>query len=182
MSFWRDGFWTKANRLDSPNKNNRPNIDVSLIVIHNISLPAGRFATGHIEQLFCNTLDTSLHESYASLHGVEVSAHFLIHRTGRVTQFVSCDERAWHAGLSTFEECDNCNDFSIGIELEGTDHLPYEAEQYNALAELVIDIMKRYPSIKKTNIVGHCDIAPGRKTDPGPSFNWTRFYQQVFKL
>ena len=144
-------------------------------MIHNISLPAGCFGTGHVEALFCNALDCAAHPDFAELEGLTVSSHFLIGRDGSLVQFVSCDRRAWHAGVSIWCDRENCNDFSIGIELEGTDRQPYEDAQYRELVALTRRLRRRYPSLAAGAIVGHSDIAPGRKTDPGPAFDWARF-------
>ena len=169
-----------ASCQSSPNFNARPDpADISLLVIHNISLPAGEFATGYIDQLFCNTLDCHSHPSFESLRGVEVSAHFLIRRCGELVQFVALDQRAWHAGLSSFGGRDNCNDFSLGVELEGTDHQAYTEQQYQTLVQLTSELQERYPMITAERIVGHCDIAPGRKTDPGAAFDWLSFRQRL---
>lgn len=168
---WHDG----ARIRPSPNFNARPEgCRPSLLVVHNISLPPGCFGGADIDALFCNTLDCRAHPFYRELEGLRVSAHFLIDRGGSLTQFVSCDARAWHAGVSSWCGRGNCNDFSIGIELEGTDHDAYEAPQYAALSALVGTLRRRYPSLAAAPIVGHADIAPGRKTDPGPSFSWSR--------
>ncbi len=142
---------------------------MSLIVIHAISLPPDQFGGQGVEQLFTNTLDPTEHPYYAEIAHLRVSAHFFIQRDGALTQFVSTEDRAWHAGVSCWRERERCNDFSIGIELEGCDTLPFEAVQYDRLAELVRAIEARYPI---EDVVGHCDIAPGRKTDPGPFFDW----------
>lgn len=152
---------------------------VDLLVIHNISLPPGQFGTGCVEQLFCNQLDFCRHESFDSLRGVTVSAHFFVQRDGAILQFVSTDARAWHAGASRFEGRDNCNDFSIGIELEGTDHVPFTDAQYAALLWLARGLMQNYSQLAPGRIVGHSDIAPGRKTDPGPAFDWARLRQAL---
>lgn len=162
-------------RCESPHFNLRPNNEISLLVIHNISLPAGCFGTPYIDQLFLGCLDIEADSSFADLAGLEVSAHYLIRRGGEVIQYVSCDERAWHAGVSSFEERVGCNDFAIGIELEGTDSTPYCDIQYQALSQLAKALMAQYPEITADRVVGHCDIAPGRKTDPGDSFDWERF-------
>ena len=162
----------------SPNFNERPSADdVSLLVIHNISLPPGQFGTPYVCDLFLNQLDLKADPWFACLEGLKVSAHFLIDRHGHITQFVSCDARAWHAGVSSFNGREQCNDFSIGIELEGTDTLPYTEAQYQRLSTLTKCLQKRYPLRSAT---GHCDIAPGRKTDPGPSFDWRRFLAEAF--
>ena len=157
----------------SPNFNERPSdTDVSLLVVHNITLPPGQFGTPYITDLFLNQLDTAADPWFVNVEGLKVSAHFVIDRLGHITQFVSCDERAWHAGASSFEGREQCNDFSIGIELEGTDNVPFEDAQYERLAALTQCLRARYPLTAAT---GHSDIAPGRKTDPGPFFDWSRF-------
>lgn len=172
---WDAGWLCAARACPSPNFDTRPaGAQVSLLVLHNISLPPGKFGTGHIEALFCNTLDCSLDPYFARLERLRVSAHFLIDRHGALTQFVSCDDRAWHAGVSNWAGRDNCNDFSIGVELEGQDRAPYEDGQYAALAALIRGLRRRYPRLTGGAIVGHSDIAPQRKTDPGPAFDWRR--------
>ncbi len=161
--------------IPSPNCNDRPDADdISLIVVHGISLPAGQFGGPYIEQLFTNRLDIQAHESFKDLENLQVSSHLLIRRDGQVIQFVPFDKRAWHAGVSRYQGREDCNDFSIGIELEGTDNLEYEEPQYQQLANVIEALLKRYPEINQGRIVGHSDIAPGRKTDPGPAFNWTK--------
>jgi AmpD protein len=169
-SGWCDGI----QHCPSPNFNQRPLGEVSLLVIHNISLPPGQFGTGKVQAFFQNRLDADEHPYFASIASLQVSAHFFIERDGAVTQFVSCNERAWHAGVSRFVERENCNDFSLGIELEGTDDLPFTALQYTALIELTRQLQAAYPAITLGRICGHSDIAPGRKTDPGPAFDWQR--------
>ncbi|WP_347554992.1 1,6-anhydro-N-acetylmuramyl-L-alanine amidase AmpD [Robbsia sp. KACC 23696] len=156
-----------------------PNADVrargtepSLLVIHNISLPPGRFGTGDVQAFFNNTLDCSAEVCYAALANLRVSSHFLVARDGAITQFVSTCERAWHAGVSAFEGRERCNDFAIGIELEGTDTAPFDAAQYRSLAALTAAVTARHPI---DAIAGHEHIAPGRKTDPGPHFNWSHY-------
>ncbi len=157
----------------SPNFNERPpGTAVSLLVVHNITLPPGQFGTPYITDLFLNQLDISADPWFVNVEGLKVSAHFVIDRLGHITQFVSCDERAWHAGASSFEGRERCNDFSIGIELEGTDDVPFEDAQYERLVALTQCLRARYPLTAAT---GHSDIAPGRKTDPGPFFDWSRF-------
>jgi AmpD protein len=169
------GWHSEARVLPSDNFDARPvSCAPELIVVHNISLPPGCFATGAIEALFCNRLDCSTHPFYADLEGLRVSAHFLIDRRGALTQFVSCDDRAWHAGVSRFAGRSNCNDFSVGIELEGTDSEAYEPAQYERLARLIRELRSRYATLGPAAVVGHSDIAPGRKTDPGPAFSWQR--------
>lgn len=167
---WCDGI----RHCPSPNCNERPLGEVSLLVIHNISLPPGQFGTGKVQQFFQNRLAADEHPYYAGIADLRVSAHFLIERDGAVTQFVSCDRRAWHAGLSCFGGRENCNDFSIGIELEGTDELPFSEAQYHALVVLIRVLLRAYPGLSAERICGHSDIAPGRKTDPGAFFDWAR--------
>ncbi len=169
------GWFTSGRRCESPHFNRRPFGEISLLVIHNISLPAGCFGLPYIDQLFQGCLDTSADESFADLAGLQVSAHFLIRRDGECVQYVSCEDRAWHAGVSRYGERENCNDFSIGIELEGTDTEPYTAAQYQQLIALTQALLAQYPALTAERIVGHCDIAPMRKTDPGPSFDWQRY-------
>jgi AmpD protein len=158
----------------------RPDNEVSLLVIHNISLPAGQFATPYVDDLFMGCIDCSAHESFADLEGLRVSAHCFIRRTGEIIQYVPFTKRAWHAGVSTFEGRKRCNDFSIGIELEGTDTQAYTQAQYNALHLVTSALIEKYPDINRSRIVGHCDIAPGRKTDPGRSFDWQYYFDLVF--
>jgi len=150
---------------------------VSLLVIHNISLPEGKFGGNHITNLFLGKIDANAHPSFADIAQIQVSAHCLIRRDGSIIQYVSFDDKAWHAGVSSFDGKNKCNDFSIGIELEGTDDIPYEENQYLQLAKLTTYLQKNYPLITNKNIVGHCDIAPGRKTDPGQVFDWQYFHQ-----
>lgn len=176
MRLDKNGWLEPASEITlkpSPNFNLRPNAeDISLLVIHNISLPPGQFGTPYVCDLFLNELDLGADPWFECLKGLKVSTHFLIDRMGHTTQFVSCDARAWHAGVSTFEGREQCNDFSIGIELEGTDTEPYTESQYRVLNQLTICLRSRYPL---RSVKGHCDIAPGRKTDPGPSFDWARY-------
>lgn len=173
-----DGWLRPATLCPSPNCNERPaGCAIELLVIHNISLPAGRFGGGYIEALFTNCLDCGAASGFADLAGLEVSAHLLIDRFGVATQFVAFDRRAWHAGKSQFAGRENCNDFSIGIELEGADTLPYTDAQYATLAAVTHTLRDRYPALGPQRIVGHSAIAPGRKTDPGPAFDWARLQQ-----
>jgi AmpD protein len=168
-----DGVLAGTTQVPSPNCDERPEgATVTLLVIHNISLPPGEFGGDGILRLFTNTLDFAAHPFYETLRGLEVSAHFLIGRGGDLVQFVPCAKRAWHAGVSSWNSCERCNDFSVGVELEGTDELPYTEQQYRRLAELTAALRRRYPI---RDVVGHADIAPGRKADPGPAFDWTRF-------
>lgn len=165
-----DGWLAAADRRPSPNFGTRPaGAEVSLIVIHNISLPPGEFAGDWVEDFFLNRLDAAVHPYFAEISGLQVSAHFYLRRDGRIIQFVAGDQRAWHAGTSCWQGRANCNDFSIGIELEGCDEQPFSVAQYAALWPLLDALRQRYPI---TAIAGHSDIAPGRKTDPGPHFDW----------
>ena len=147
---------------------------IDLLVIHAISLPPGVFGGPAVIELFTNALDPQAHPYYESIAGLRVSAHLLIRRDGELLQFVPCDKRAWHAGASAWQGRTRCNDFSIGIELEGTDELPYEHAQYRELARLIDTLCRTYPSLARERVAGHSDIAPGRKTDPGESFDWPR--------
>ena len=166
------GYVAAATQVPSPNCDDRPPATVlSLIVLHGISLPPGRFGGDAIERLFTNRLDPDAHPYFASIAGLRVSSHFLIRRAGALVQFVPCSARAWHAGESAWRGRTRCNDFSIGIELEGSDRMPFEDAQYDALVALVRIVVKRYPI---DALAGHSDIAPGRKTDPGPHFDWPR--------
>lgn len=178
------GWCSDARRVLSPNCDSRTNdkscadaqsSDISLLVIHNISLPPGVFGGPYIERLFTNCLSPDDHPYFASIAEAEVSAHLLIDRDGECTQFVAFDQRAWHTGQSSFEGRTRCNDFAIGIELEGTDTSGYTERQYAVLAEMTRALQSRYPAITRERIVGHSDIAPGRKTDPGPGFDWHKF-------
>ncbi|MDC0403618.1 1,6-anhydro-N-acetylmuramyl-L-alanine amidase AmpD [Porticoccaceae bacterium] len=174
----KEGWLSGVTHCPSPNCNARPaSAVVSLLVIHNISLPPGEYGGGHIAELFTNQLDKDTHPYFASVAELQVSSHFLIERDGSLTQFVGTQQRAWHAGISSFQGVQNCNDFSVGIELEGCDESPYNDAQYAALAALTVLLLNRYPALTSQRIVGHCDIAPGRKTDPGPSFDWPRYFK-----
>lgn len=174
----KEGYLTAAVQCPSPNANLRPQgQSVSLLVIHNISLPPGKFGTGCVQSFFTNQLDTSLDPYFQTIAELQVSAHLFIERDGAITQFVPFDTRAWHAGVSSFQGVANCNDYSIGIELEGCDDIAYTDAQYIALAETARQILADYPLITPERIVGHNQIAPERKTDPGEAFDWDRFYQ-----
>lgn len=174
------GWLPGVRRCPSPNHDARPvGCPVDLLVIHNISLPPDEFGGPWIEDLFLNRLDPDAHPYFADIAGLEVSAHLLIRRDGEVVQFVPLDRRAWHAGASCFEGRERCNDYSIGIELEGSDQQPFTEAQYAALVRVSQAILARYPDIDMTRITGHSDIAPGRKTDPGPHFDWPRFRQAL---
>lgn len=164
-----------AFKCRSPNYSERQNnIDISLIVIHCISLPPGQFGNDYIHQLFCNKLDTTQHPYFKALHQRKVSAHILIQRSGDITQYVAFNKCAWHAGISEFQGRSSCNNFSIGIELEGTENTIYTEIQYQQLAKLINSLLVYYPTLSATNVVGHSDIAPNRKTDPGNNFDWKK--------
>ena len=166
---------TNAKQIPSPNYDDRPNpVDISLLVIHCISLPPGEFDNPYINQLFCNVLDPDAHPYFKEIYQLTVSAHLLIKRDGSCVQFVPFNKRAWHAGKSNYQGKERCNDFSIGIELEGTESIPYTEAQYIQLAEVIDSLLKAYPNLSKQQITGHSDIAPGRKNDPGASFDWQR--------
>ncbi|RTE65255.1 1,6-anhydro-N-acetylmuramyl-L-alanine amidase AmpD [Amphritea opalescens] len=171
-----EGWLSAAEHCPSPNFNQRPANQVPrLLVIHNISLPPEKFGGGYIQDFFLNRLDPSVDPYFATIATLQVSAHLLIERTGQLVQFVSFDQRAWHAGQSEYAGCGNCNDFSIGIELEGADHTPYTEQQYQQLARVTAALIDYYPAMTPEHITGHEDIAPGRKTDPGPAFNREHF-------
>lgn len=162
-----------ARRCESPNQDERPpGMLLELVVIHGISLPPGQFGTGRVDDLFCNQIDPERDPALAELCDFRVSSHLLVDRAGEVSQYVAFDRRAWHAGVSCWRGRERCNDFSIGIELEGTDETPYTAAQYRSLAAIIRALWTAYPSLEADALVGHCDIAPGRKTDPGPAFDW----------
>ncbi len=171
----RAGLLLGARGLWSPNCDARPaGAALDLIVVHGISLPPGAFGGPWIDRLFTNTLPREEHPYFAEICGLRVSAHLLIRRGGEVVQYVRFTERAWHAGRSCYRGREACNDFSIGIELEGADRIPYEDAQYRVLAQVIAALCAAYPSLSPERIVGHSDIAPGRKTDPGPAFDWPR--------
>ncbi|MFW5452458.1 1,6-anhydro-N-acetylmuramyl-L-alanine amidase AmpD [Thioalkalivibrio sulfidiphilus] len=169
----QSGWLQGAARVPSPNHDERPEgARPELVVVHAISLPPGEFGGPWIDHLFTNTLDPEAHPYFREIAGLEVSAHVLIRRDGQVVQYVPFDRRAWHAGASSWQGRTRCNDFSIGIELEGCDDLPFEPEQYQRLTEVILALREAYPGIAPDAIAGHADIAPGRKTDPGPHFEW----------
>jgi N-acetyl-anhydromuramoyl-L-alanine amidase len=173
-----EGHWLMgARRAHSPNQDLRPipNTEIDLVIIHGISLPPGNFGGRYIEQFFCNKLKPSGHSFFRQICRLRVSAHVLIYRSGEIVQFVPFDKRAWHAGESQYQDRNSCNDFSIGLELEGTDNLPYTDEQYLKLAEITKSLLEHYPRLDPKRIVAHSDVSPGRKTDPGPSFDWIRY-------
>ncbi|WP_223161997.1 1,6-anhydro-N-acetylmuramyl-L-alanine amidase AmpD [Salinicola endophyticus] len=178
MTLTLEQHWlTQARRVPSPNANARPAGEVSAVVVHGISLPPGEFGGPAIEQLFTNTLPPTAHPYFATIAALRVSAHLLIRRDGELVQFVPFDARAWHAGRSRWRDDsgrlrEGLNDFAIGIELEGTDERPYRAAQYHALVAVLATLMQHYPAITPTRLVGHAHIAPLRKSDPGPAFDW----------
>lgn len=175
-----NGWLDAARQVPSPNYNERPeNSSVNLLVIHNISLPPGEFENSYIEQFFQNCLSCHEHPYFKTIEGLKVSSHFLIKRDGELVQFVSCFDRAWHAGESSFCDQINCNDYSIGVELEGTDSVPYTDAQYDVLIQLTSALQEEFPVINTERIAGHSDISPGRKTDPGESFDWERFFNAL---
>jgi N-acetyl-anhydromuramoyl-L-alanine amidase len=172
-----DGLAEGVRYLASPNCDDRPaRTAIELAVIHAISLPPGKFGGPHIEELFLNRLDPAEHPYFATVANLKVSAHFLVRRSGEVLQFVPCSKRAWHAGASSWRGRSHCNDFSIGIELEGCDELPFEDPQYEALGRLTNALQAEYPIV---DLAGHSDVAPGRKTDPGPLFDWPRYFSLI---
>jgi N-acetyl-anhydromuramoyl-L-alanine amidase len=169
------GLMRGARQIASPNHDSRPaGVEADLIVVHGISLPPGEYGGPWIDRLFTNTLPADAHAYFAEIAGLRASSHLAVTRDGAVTQYVSFKERAWHAGKSSFQGREACNDFSVGVELEGTDTQPYEDVQYDRLAEVVAALCAAYPRLSAERLVGHSDIAPGRKTDPGPAFDWLR--------
>lgn len=171
------GLLAEATYTPSPNFDDRPdNTGIDLLVIHNISLPPGQFGGPYIEQLFTNRLNADDHPFFREIHELRVSAHLLIRRDGEMIQFVPFHKRAWHAGVSGFKGRQGCNDFAIGIELEGADDIPYESTQYQQLIAVTLALQTAYPAITSEHIVGHSDIAPERKTDPGQAFEWQLFF------
>lgn len=177
MARWYRGWWSGARPVRSPNFGPRPaGLSVDLVVLHSISLPPGVFGGDEIERLFTNRLDWTAHPYFEQIRGLKVSAHFLVRRDGSLLQFVSCDRRAWHAGASRWQGRENCNDFSIGIELEGLEGGRFEPMQYAALLPLLRGLARRYPL---RAVTGHEHVAPGRKHDPGPGFDWVALGQQA---
>ncbi len=169
------GLLTGARQVASPNSDARPvGMPVDLLIVHSISLPPGEYGGAWIDQLFTNTLPWDAHPYFKQIEGMKVSSHLLIRRDGEVVQYVPFHARAWHAGVSNYCGRERCNDFSIGIELEGSDDAPYEAEQYRELARVVLALCAAYPALSLQRLVGHSDVAPGRKIDPGESFDWLR--------
>lgn len=176
------GRLNSARWVASPNCDARPaDAVIDMLVLHCISLPPGEFGGDEIEALFCNRLDGEAHPYFAAIAELRVSAHFLVRRDGEVLQFVDCEERAWHAGASTYCGRDKCNDFSIGIELEGTEERRYEDAQYTALVALIKRLRLRYAALRQGPMVAHSDIAPGRKSDPGPAFDWHRLHRELYQ-
>jgi len=176
----KQGWLTDTHHHPSPNFDQRPdNSDINLLVIHNISLPPEQFGENWIVDFFCNELDPSAHPYFKTISELTVSAHALIRRDGEIIQLVSFNDRAWHAGTSCYEGRERCNDFSIGIELEGSDNQPFEEQQYKALSELTRTLINYYPQLSKNTIAGHSDIAPERKTDPGPFFDWDHYFSML---
>ena len=174
------GLVTPARFVASPNHDERPEGSVpELIIVHGISLPPGEYGGPWIDRLFANALPPDAHPYFAQVAGLKVSSHALIRRDGELVQYVPFHRRAWHAGASSYRGRERCNDFSIGIELEGTDERPYEPVQYRTLVELIVALCGAYPSLSVERIAGHSDVAPGRKTDPGPAFDWPRFRAMV---
>jgi len=181
MSRWQAGGWLKGpRRVFSPNQGERPlGAAISLVLIHNISLPPDDFSGEWVERFFVNRLDPSAHPYFATIAELQVSAHFFVRRSGRVVQFVGCDRRAWHAGQSAWAGKENCNDYSVGIELQGNDTMPYTAAQYESLWALIDALRARYPI---DAVAGHCHVAPGRKSDPGAGFDWAAVRQRYPSL
>ena len=180
---WQDGWWSAARRVDSPNHGPRPEgTEVTLALIHSISLPPGSYGGDSIERLFTNTLDWDAHPYFQQIRGLEVSSHFVVRRDGELLQFVPTARRAWHAGRSAWRGRENCNDYSIGIELEGSDTQAFEPAQYETLAGVTAALLATYPTLSPEAIVGHSDIAPGRKTDPGPYFDWAHYRARLAAL
>ncbi|MES1195461.1 MAG: 1,6-anhydro-N-acetylmuramyl-L-alanine amidase AmpD [Steroidobacter sp.] len=174
------GLLLQVRQVSSPNADDRPaGMQPDLIIVHGISLPPGEYGGPWIDQLFTNLLPAGPHPYFKQIEGLKVSTHVLIRRDGELVQYVSFDKRAWHAGVSNYQGRERCNDFSIGIELEGTDELPYEAVQYRQLANLIVSLCRHYPSLSTAHVVGHSDVAPGRKTDPGESFDWPRLRAMI---
>lgn len=175
---WRDGWLAEVRRVDSPNFGPRPaGAAVSLVVLHSISLPPGEYGGDAVERLFTNRLDWDAHAYFATIRGATVSAHFFVRRDGDTVQCVSCDARAWHAGASSWRGADGCNDYSIGIELEGIEGETFEPAQYRRLASLLRSVRRAYPALAA--VVGHEHVAPGRKHDPGAGFDWVALQRRL---
>ena len=178
----RGGLIRPAEQCPSPNQDDRPDdCEPDLIIIHGIGLPPGEFGGPYVEQLFTNRLDWDEHPYFAEIRGLKASSHLFIRRDGGLIQFVPLNRRAWHAGASCYRERQDCNDFSIGIELEGEDETPYADPQYDTLIRVISALQKTYTSLCARRIVGHCDVSPDRKSDPGPAFDWLRLYDGLCK-
>lgn len=176
LKFIEQGWLKDCQQVPSPHFDKRPDPqDISLLVIHYISLPPEEFGGGYIDDFFQGKLDPNRHPYFAEISVIRVSAHCLIDRQGKITQYVNLNDRAWHAGVSSFEGREKCNDFAIGIELEGSNEQPFTDAQYQSLQKLTKLIMQAYPKITRDRIVGHADISPGRKIDPGQYFDWSRY-------
>lgn len=174
------GLVREARQTPSPNCDERPtDCCPELIIVHGISLPPGEFGGDGIDRLFTNSIDAGAHPYYREIAALRVSSHLLIRRDGELVQYVSLNRRAWHAGDSCYGTRDACNDYSVGIELEGTDDMPYTNRQYEVLSATVRALRAAYVSLKEAPVVGHCDVSPGRKTDPGPAFDWSRLFAQL---
>lgn len=175
-----NGQLREARQVASPNYDERPEgEELQLIVVHNISLPPGEYGGPWIDALFTNSLDPDAHPYFAGIHQLRVSSHLLIRRDGELVQYVPFHCRAWHAGVSSYRGRERCNDFSIGIELEGSDEQAYEPVQYRVLAKVIAALEKAYPTLSRERLTGHSDIAPGRKTDPGPGFEWETLHVEL---
>lgn len=174
------GLLGGARQVPSPNCDDRPAGNIpELIVVHGISLPPGEYGGPWIDRLFTNALPREMHPYFEQVDGLRVSSHLLVRRDGEVVQYVPCHRRAWHAGVSSWQGRSRCNDYSIGIELEGADHEPYDSTQYAMLARVITVLCRAYPGLSLDRIVGHSDVAPGRKSDPGPAFDWPRLHALV---
>lgn len=174
-----DHWLQEARACPSPFFNERPSQEISLLVIHNIALPPKTYGGGWIEKLFTGQLPPDQHDYFAKVADLKVSCHLLIRRTGELVQFVPFDQRAWHAGQSNFQGRENCNDFAVGIEMEGSDDQPYTPIQYQQLQRVTRLLLETYPEMSKEQICGHADLAPGRKTDPGPAFDWSYYLREL---
>ena len=177
------GRVTQARQVSSPNWDERPaGMHPELIIVHGISLPPARFGGPWVDKLFTNSLPADVHPYFKEVCGLKVSSHMLVRRDGELVQYVPLHGRAWHAGQSSYRGRERCNDFSIGIELEGADDIPYEPVQYRQLAELIVNLCRTYPTLATERVVGHSDVSPGRKTDPGPAFDWQRLRALIAAL
>jgi AmpD protein len=178
----RQGWLADARRRESPHADERPaGARITLVVLHNVSLPPGEFAGSWVEDFFTGRLDTSAHPYFATIRELHVAPHLLIRRDGEIIQFVAFPRRAWHAGCSSWQGSEDCNDYSIGIEIEGADTIPYTDAQYAALEAVIPALVEAYPGIGEGGIVGHTDVAPKRKSDPGSAFDWTRLARALDK-